>query len=58
MKRHNEVNSLITTMVVAGYSKDKIFFHIKKSGLEFSAKELRCLINKIYKRMMYSRRVV
>lgn len=57
MKKHNPIYPLIGTMVEAGYSKDRIFFHIKKSGLQFSAKELRCLINKVYKRMMYSRRV-
>jgi hypothetical protein len=44
-------------MSQAGYSKDKIFFHIKRSGMNFSARELRAMIGKVYKRMMYSRRV-
>jgi hypothetical protein len=57
MKKHNPIYPLIGTMVEAGYSTDKIFFHIKKSGMNFSARELRAMIGKVYKRMMYSRRV-
>jgi hypothetical protein len=56
-KDRNNVYPLITTMVQAEYSKEKIFFHIKKSGMQFSARELRVMIGKVYKRMLMNRRV-
>ena len=55
-KDRNGVYSLISAMVQAGYSADKTFFQIKKNGMQFSAKELRYLISKIYRRMLLNRR--